>query len=260
MGVKLEAAVREGRTVFPLMVQDAPEAPTKGKVGVPLRALKWAGGNRKLGGALTKGPADWRGSPLFTLTLEERATCPSACPQWTSCYGSNMMWARRYRPNRALKRALEADLRALSGRYERFAIRLHVLGDFISPGYVRFWGRQLGKHPGLRIWGYTHWQAGTPIGDAVAALVLGSEGRVSILRSDPTAAGDPLAKAWVVPHDAPAPIPGSVFCPQETGRAESCGECGLCMLGRVSVSFLDHSPDVVRARELERRRLAVLGQ
>src|SRR5262245_38746167 len=36
--------------------------------------------NRKIGGRVTKGAL--RGVPVFTLTLEERATCPRTCVHW----------------------------------------------------------------------------------------------------------------------------------------------------------------------------------
>lgn len=260
MGAKLDAAMAAGRTVFPHSVIDAPETPTLTKVGVRLRALKWAGHNAKIGGWLSKGPRDWRGAPLFTLTLEERKTCPGDCELWGRCYGSNMMFAKRINVNARLKAALEADLATLAAKYKVFGVRLHVLGDFSSTGYVRFWGRQVRKYPQLRIWGYTHWAASTPIGQAVTQLVNTAGGRVAILRSNPREPGDTLAKAYVVPVDATAPVAGSVFCPNEVGRAASCGECGLCMSpSRISVSFIDHSPEAVRAKLKAARQLPVMS-
>ena len=46
---------------------------------------------------VTKGR--WRGYPVFTLTLEERATCPSYCEQWDECYGNNMPFGARLEPH-----------------------------------------------------------------------------------------------------------------------------------------------------------------
>src|SRR5690606_37043752 len=43
--------------------------------------------NVKIGNDVRKGL--FRGYRIFTLTLEERATCPRSCANWTSCYGNN---------------------------------------------------------------------------------------------------------------------------------------------------------------------------
>ncbi len=41
--------------------------------------------NVKLGKKVTKGI--YKGYPIFTLTLEERKTCPRSCKHWNNCYG-----------------------------------------------------------------------------------------------------------------------------------------------------------------------------
>lgn len=54
------------------------------------RCFKPGQNNKKIGGpVVTKG--HWRGYPVFTLTLEERSTCPPHCEQWmnamaTTCH------------------------------------------------------------------------------------------------------------------------------------------------------------------------------
>src|SRR4051812_1807050 len=50
--------------------------------------------SRKIGAAVTKGR--WSGYPVFTLTLEERATCPRSCLHWLDCYGNKMNWPTRW--------------------------------------------------------------------------------------------------------------------------------------------------------------------
>lgn len=67
---------------------------------------------RKVGRLVTKGA--WKGARIFTLTLVERASCPSSCAQWLTCYGNNMPYARRHILDRALIARLE--IRARSGR------------------------------------------------------------------------------------------------------------------------------------------------
>lgn len=48
--------------------------------GFEPRVLKDGHNNRKIGRLVTKGR--WRGMRIFTLTLEERPTCPTGCAHW----------------------------------------------------------------------------------------------------------------------------------------------------------------------------------
>lgn len=238
--------VQELRTKFPSTVVDPPDDPVP---STGLRALVSGASNRKLGGQVLKGR--WRGMALYALTLEERATCPETCPLLVTCYGSGMPFARRNRHGPKLEAAVAHDVAVLLGRRAcrvGLVVRLHVLGDFYSVDYVRFWMDQLRAHARLRLFGYTHRQAGTPIGDAVTALVQTFPDRAAFLRSDPAPVGgaaDPLPFARVVPPGGPA-VPGSVVCPEQLGRTASCGTCGLCMSGRHAISFLEHGAHVTR--------------
>jgi len=80
-------AVVAGRTVYPTTV-----CSPRRDVGGPC-VLKSAANSRKIGGEILKGR--WNGFPAYTLTLEERATCPTTCRHWRSCYGNKMQWAQR---------------------------------------------------------------------------------------------------------------------------------------------------------------------
>jgi hypothetical protein len=234
------------RTVFMKSVKDAPVTPTK---STKLYVLKAAASNNKL----TKGKSIFTkgrfvGMPLYTLTLEERATCPTTCDRWNDCYGNRMVYATRYNVNPELFRALRADTARLSTLHPQgFVVRLHVLGDFSSVLYVEHWRRLLDRHPELHIFGYTHTPHGTSVGDAVAALTLDFKGRVSILRSNGLGGDDPLPAARVASKDATAALPGTaVVCPEQTGKAASCLECGLCTLGKIGVTFINHGREVKR--------------
>lgn len=218
-----------------------------------LFVLKDAKSNAKLGRIFTKGP--WIGAHIYTLTLEERATCWTGCANLDRCYGDGMPFAYRYPPGPALEQAIRADVHRLATKHPTgFAVRLHVLGDFYSVAYVRLWQELLAEYPALRVWGYTHWRHASDIGAAVSALVASSPKRASILRSDATEWDDPLPKAITV-GALDAAAPSTVSCPEQMGRAPSCAACGLCMLGRVSVSFHDHSraarTEVARASKAE---------
>jgi hypothetical protein len=239
MSVKQQLAVLENRTLFPNTVQDAPQKPTKNKANTKLRALKWAGGNMKIGGRMEKGRC--KGMVIYSLTLQERSTCPGSCELLKLCYGDAMPFAPRYNVNDALYEALTFDVAALAKKNPQgFLVRLHVLGDFPTVQYVNFWSDLVATTPELNIYGYTHREHGTAIGDAIAAMVARFD-RVTILRSNKKAADDPLPGAHVIPSDATVAYPGSVICPEERGLTESCGTCGLCMNGRTNISFLDHS-------------------
>lgn len=66
-------ALTEGRTLFPTTVVAPADA---------ARLLVSGVNSRKLGGEVTKGP--WKAMPIYSLTLEERATCPRACHHWAT--------------------------------------------------------------------------------------------------------------------------------------------------------------------------------
>lgn len=110
-------ALAEARTAFPLKVRQVHEMK---------RLLQPAGQNNKIGkgdSVIKKGK--WRGMPCFTLTLEERATCPSDCKQWAACYGNNMRFAYRvdHRDPNELTRKLAAELKDLLRTYRAIVVR-----------------------------------------------------------------------------------------------------------------------------------------
>src|SRR5262245_55070681 len=65
------AAVIGGRTVYPSRVY----APSRDRDAPSV--LKSGINHGKIGGQILKGK--WRGYPVYMLTLEERATCPTTC-------------------------------------------------------------------------------------------------------------------------------------------------------------------------------------
>jgi hypothetical protein len=112
--------------------------------------LKPGSNQWKLGGEILKG--DWRGFPVYALTLEERATCPKTCQHWRSCYGNRMHRAHRMPHGTELERRLEIEIAQHAEEHPNgFAVRLHVLGDFYSVEYVELWRKLLERHPVLEI-------------------------------------------------------------------------------------------------------------
>lgn len=49
--------------------------------------------NIKIGRDVRKG--HFRGYWIYTLSLEERKTCPKSCQHWRTCYGNAMPFAKR---------------------------------------------------------------------------------------------------------------------------------------------------------------------
>ena len=121
---KTEIAVMNGKTIFTNRIKQA-NRETMAKSELLIKKST----NVKLGKKVTKGK--WKGFPIFTLTLEERATCPRSCQHWATCYGNNMMYAYRYEAGLALENMLEIELADLQAKHPKgFLVRLHILGDF----------------------------------------------------------------------------------------------------------------------------------
>jgi hypothetical protein len=194
--------------------------------------LQPASTNRKLGGGkkhVTKGK--WKGMPMYQLLLEERATCPRSCQQWSNCYGNNMYLGKRidHRDWTPFKETLNAELDSLAAKHdEGFVVRLHVLGDFFSLEYVQLWRDALARHPGLRVFGYTHrWPGqGDGIGEALEAMNDGD-------------------RCWIRFSDRGGRMSANVDgeglqCPQETGKTRSCLTCALCWSNDQPIKFTPH--------------------
>ena len=85
---------------------------------------------------------------------------------------------------------------------------------------MQFWERCLAKFPGLAIWGYTHWHPGTDIGDEINRIRTAQWDRFSVRYSD-------YIKDVLSANSEEVADKG-VICPEQTGKAKSCADCGLC--------------------------------
>lgn len=193
--------------------------------------------NVKIGRDVRKGRL-FRDYWIYTLTLEERATCPRTCRHWQTCYGNNMPFAKRLAHSSNLERRIERDLRALLQVRDRAGvlIRLHALGDFYSERYVALWDAMLMVHPRLAVFGYSAWHPGTPIGDAIARVKARHGSRFAIRWSDGQGAEDCTVSIKAA-DEAPA---GSFVCPEQSGRTRCCATCGLCWNSSKNVAFVEH--------------------
>lgn len=217
--------LKEGRTIHPKTVKDP--ASYNGNV------LKPAGNNRKLGNGqdlITKGK--WAGMPMFSLTLEERATCPTSCHHWADCYGNGMNFATRFQAGKALEDKLKIEVAKLAKDYPKgFVIRLHVLGDFYSIEYAELWESFLKQYPNLHVFGYTARHAGF-IGHCIEMLNILYRNRFWVRSSHK----DSLYSMAAV--EIPNRL--SITCPQQTGKTKACVTCGLCWSVNKPIHFISH--------------------
>ncbi len=222
-------AVTEGRTLFSTTVVDPTDSP---------RLLVSGVNQKKIGDRVTKGP--WKGMPIFTLTLEERATCPKTCHHWRTCYGNGMPLARRHKHGDALIDGLHEELHEKAKQHPGgFVVRLHILGDFYSRDYVAEWARWLGLIPQLHVFGYTAHLPRSPIGQSIARLNRVFRDRWAIRWSSETE-GFAANTLW---HLASGRVPEGVVCPAQTHENVCCGACGLCWspeMRDTPIAFMAH--------------------
>lgn len=180
---------------------------------------------------ITKGI--WKDLPIYTLTLEERATCSSDCEHWDDCYGNNVGMAHRFKANQALMDKMEIQLESISKKNPLgFVIRLHILGDFYSMEYVWWWSDMLERYPHMRIYGYTRWHPHTPIGMQVDVLRKIHPDRFKIRFSN-LPSDNLSANSEEITSEG-------ITCPVQVNKTKSCGTCGLCWTTKKPIRFLTH--------------------
>lgn len=221
-------ALTDARSLFPSTVASPADF-----ARVP-RLLISGHNSRKIGKMVTKGR--WKRFPVYTLTLEERATCPTECGQWRTCYGNNMHYARRLMGGMALEARLIDEVVELERKHPGgFVVRLHVLGDFYSAGYVDLWHQLMQECPALHVFGFTARKLSSTIGAAVRFI-----GRIYPDRWCVRFSGLPVSYgAIVISTEAERPA-GAIICPAELGRTDCCGTCGLCWTADRPIAFLEH--------------------
>lgn len=220
-------AFMQSRTLYPSTVIPASAE----------NVLKSGFNSAKIGTRISKGR--WKNFQVYTLTLEERATCPTSCRHWRSCFGNNMQQAHRFRHGPELEAMIEREIAGLARKHPRgFAVRLHVLGDFYSVGYVEMWARLLDKHPQFHAFGFSaRWEyRSDPIAKALIDLVSKRWVRFAIRFSN--APVDELATVSIEhPFQKPA---DAIICPQQLGKTASCSTCALCWQSKRRIAFIQH--------------------
>lgn len=191
--------------------------------------------NVKIGRDVRKGRL--RGYFIYSLSLEERATCPATCKHWTDCYGNSAPLAKRLRHGPKLLAAIEAEIPKLLGKFNHkgLLIRLHALGDFYSIDYVNFWSLMLFLYPRVTIFGYTAWGPDTLIGNRIAQVKAIYGDRFAVRWSGH--GGEWGALDIRSAEDCP---PEAFVCPEQTDKVRCCATCALCWTTSRPVAFIDH--------------------
>ena len=226
-------ALTEARTIFPTTVRDPSDAD---HVLIP------GHNSPKIGDYVAKGP--WAGMNIFTLTLEERATCPDSCDLLKECYGNGMPLAKRWKYGPELVAKLDEELRALGSLHPAgFVVRLHILGDFPDIEYVRYWIGWMADIPQIHVFGYTAHGRYSLVGQEIAEINKAHAERWAIRFSvAPDTEPLPMQATTIWRKDRGA-VDEGVVCPASSEDTDCCGTCGLCWNPEFSgkrVVFLGH--------------------
>ena len=209
----------------------------KGVKPPSLNMLKRGKQNKKLGDKVTV--KMWKGMTLYSLSLEERATCPSDCEQWDNCYGDNMPFAHRFNHNgNNFIDYLGVQLDQLNDKHpDGFVVRLHVLGDFYDGKYIVQWQIWLNQFENLRVFGYTHHKADTQLGNMINNVNRLHPQQFRIRYSDDDST--PF-NASVVQTSAEALARPGIVCPEQSNFTDTCATCGYCWSSDQAVVFYEH--------------------
>lgn len=202
--------------------------------------LKDGASNSKIGGDVLKGHL--KGARIFTLTLEERATCPRSCALWQGCYGNAMQHARRWRHGPELERAIRLELSNLCRTHPKVLVRLHVLGDFYSEPYAALWAEMLRTHPNLYVFGFTAHLRDSKIGEELRAQAHEFEGRHFIRFSGTTGRMGSFTLDFPTQKKR---IGDAIVCPEQAEAMEGkqgrhCGNCCICWHSDLPIAFVEH--------------------
>lgn len=235
--IKTEGFHQSGRKVAP-MPEDATGTRFKGRVLRVADAgnlLVSGHNNMKLGRDVRKGKL--RGYWIYTLSLEERATCPQSCFHWRDCYGNALHMNKRVdHTDPAFLPALADEIAGLCARKRGVLIRLHALGDFYSTSYVDFWREQLRQHPNLAIFGYTAHPWASTIGQRLELGAIEFDRRWMVRNSN---GFSPRMATVSIKAEADCP-PNAFVCPEQTGKTRCCATCAACWSTTKNVAFLEH--------------------
>ena len=225
MKSKTQLAIENGRTIYTNNVYDS--------ISHNGWLLK-VSNNKKLGKAkIVKGRH--KNKFIYSLSLEERKTCPKSCFHWKTCYGNNMPFAHRFTADNNLMKKLDNELNLLSKKHkEGILIRLHVVGDFYSVKYVKFWKKMLGKYNNISIFGYTARTPYSEIGKEIVNLRNKIWDRFSVRFSNSVMELSANSENLLNSKKG-------IICPEQLDKTKNCANCGLCWNNNIdNIIFKTH--------------------
>ena len=116
----------------------------------------------------------------------------------------------------------------LNSSNQLLLIRLHILGDFFSVKYVKFWRKMLNTFDNIALYGYTANNIKSIYSDSRAIakeiIKLNKNDNCHIRFSN-----DLNAAFSANSYDIVKPVKGvSILCPVQENKTANCGTCGLC--------------------------------
>jgi len=224
-------AITNSTTRFPSRIRSASQV---NRVLIPAEM------NAKIGGPVwMKGPRDWRGARMFTVSLVERETCYRGCEMFRSCFPNHLQHVIRIRPDEHLIPKLAAELAIHCSRFRGVSVRLHVSGDFPDPEYARAWIEFTQRWKNLTLFGFTRWPRTHEIGRVIDA----ASGPWDRIRIRFSFGRGPRSSTVITDREAQGLQPdGSIVCPAETQPqgAKDCSTCGLCLTTQRRIALIEH--------------------
>jgi len=202
--------------------------------------------------------------PMAT-TYAAKSSCPDACPfkDTKACYGMigppSAVWKRLQDGTHTEVARDEAEVIAKLTGY--VPLRLHTMGDCCTNKAARILAEAAKDYTakqGQKVYTYTH---------AWRTIDRKSWGQISVLASCETIAEalqamkrDYPAAVTIMSHDSLPKTEGIRFvsCLKQTGKAETCLACGLCLRAesllrtRTAVCFAAHGPTTKAQKVLDK--------
>lgn len=201
-----------------------------------------------------------------SATYATQATCPADCAlRGSGCYAEGGMVGMHTRKlnaspdvNLSVDELAMIEAVQIAGLSGNHPLRIHVVGDATTDTAARLLASAAEYHTnkhGQKVWTYTH---------AWRTVERKSWGSVSVFASCETAEDAKLAMAKgyaaaivVSQHKSAKSYSEDgvklIPCPQQTGRAATCVECGLCMRDRSMrdvkgvIAFEVHGQQIAKA-------------
>lgn len=197
----------------------------------------------KLGRKVVVGaPDDERmGRQIATFSLEEGRTCSPKCPLLKKCYAGVMskQWRIEYEGQKT-DLGIAKAICAQKPRHYRY----NTIGDFPN---LRAWWTIVHAtlSSGSTAFGYTNWRPDTELGRGIRDFSGRFWKLISVRSSLAHGVDSPLPEraAIVVPEFKRSILRqhyDAIPCPEQTGKVDNCGKCGLCWRTKRNIAFELH--------------------